>query len=105
MTSPAPHAPATTDDPTERSTVRTALAIVGVVVAVDQITKVLAERHLRPLHTPHEVIGDVLRFTLTYNPGAAFGMHLGSASRWIFMALTVFIVGFLVRLFRSLPSE
>jgi signal peptidase II len=73
-------------------------------VLVDQVTKLLAERFLVPRHTPHDVIGEFLRFTLTYNPGAAFGMHLGEASRWIFMVLTVLIVGFLVRLYRSLPG-
>jgi signal peptidase II len=39
----------------------------------------------------------VLRFTLAYNPGAAFGMHLGPASRWIFAALSVVIVVVLLR--------
>lgn len=105
--SDAPHAPpatasaeAATDD-----TFRPALAIVLFTVAVDQVTKLLAERHLVPRHTPHEVIGDVLRFTLTYNPGAAFGMHLGEWSRWIFMGLTFVILGFLVRLYRTTPPS
>jgi signal peptidase II len=87
----------------ERATGRAAIAIVLAVVAFDQVTKIVAERELVPRHTPHDVIGEFLRFTLTYNPGAAFGMHLGDASRWIFMVLTVLIVGFLVRLYRSLP--
>ena len=88
----------------ERATARAAVAIVLFVVAFDQATKLLAERHLVPRHTPHDVIGEFLRFTLTYNPGAAFGMHLGESSRWIFMVLTVMIVGFLVRLYRSLTG-
>jgi len=91
------------DADSERATARAAGVLAAVVVALDQGTKLLAERHLLPRHTPHDVIGDVLRFTLTYNPGAAFGMHLGDASRWVFMVLTVLIVGFLVRLYRSLP--
>ena len=52
---------------------------------------------------PRNVVGDVVRFTLTFNPGAAFGMYLGRASAWAFPALTVLILGFLVRLYRSLP--
>jgi len=44
-----------------------------------------------------------VRFTLTYNPGAAFGMHLGEASRVVFTLLTFVILGFLGRLYRSLP--
>lgn len=103
MSSSPGQAPAI-DAPTERATARAAVALVAIIVALDQATKLLAERHLLPRHTPHDVIGEFLRFTLTYNPGAAFGMHLGDASRWVFMVLTVLIVGFLVRLYRSLPS-
>jgi signal peptidase II len=99
-----PSALSASDADTDRATARSAIALVAGVVLIDQVTKVLAERHLLPRHTPHDVIGEYLRFTLTYNPGAAFGMHLGDASRWVFMVLTVLIVGFLVRLYRSLPS-
>lgn len=93
-----------TDAAHERATARLAVAIVVGTVAADQATKLLAEAHLVPRHTPHDVIGEFLRFTLTYNPGAAFGMHLGDASRWIFMGLTVVIVGFLLRLYTTLPT-
>ncbi len=54
-------------------------------------------QHLAPRHIPHPIIGDFLRFTLAYNPGAAFGMHLGPASRWIFATLSVIIVLVLLR--------
>lgn len=70
---------------------------VAVVVAMDFATKVLAVRHLMPMHVPHPIIGDLVRFTLAYNPGAAFGMHLGPASRWIFATLSVVIVTVLLR--------
>ncbi|MGI8496809.1 MAG: signal peptidase II [Gemmatimonadaceae bacterium] len=53
------------------------------VVLLDVTTKILAERHL-PLHEPQQVIGQLFQLTLAYNYGAAFGMHLGSASRWVF---------------------
>ncbi|MES2525021.1 MAG: signal peptidase II [Gemmatimonadota bacterium] len=66
--------------------------IVAVVTALDAFTKALAVEHLVLRHVPHQVIGDFLRFTLAYNPGAAFGMYLGSASRWIFATLSVIIV-------------
>lgn len=88
-----------------RTTFRAAAALVVGVVVVDQITKHLAVAHLVPRHMPHQVIGDVLRFTLTYNPGAAFGMHVGEASRWLFMALTVVILGFLARLYTTTPAS
>ena len=38
---------------------------------------------------PHEIIGDVVRFTLAYNPGAAFSMSLGEYSRYIFGAFAL----------------
>jgi signal peptidase II len=71
--------------------------IVAVCVVLDFVTKALAVKHLVPRHMPHEVLGDVVRFTLAYNPGAAFGMHVGPASRWIFAGLSVVIVVVLMR--------
>lgn len=84
------------DAPAASSTVRFWI-IVLVTVALDYVTKALAVEHLVPRHMPHEIIGDVVRFTLAYNPGAAFGMHLGPASRWIFAGLSVVIVAVLLR--------
>jgi len=72
-----------------------------VVVALDVVTKVLAVANLSPQHIPHDVLGDQLRFTLVYNPGAAFGLNLGSYSRWIFMALTVGALVVLGRLYQA----
>lgn len=103
--SSAPPLPPYPGGATDRATLRGALAIVLAVVTLDQVTKALAVTHLVPRHTPFPVVGELLRFTLTYNPGAAFGMHLGPASRWIFLVLTLFIVGFLVRLFTGLPAR
>ena len=58
------------------------------VVVVDLVTKLIAAATLSPQHIPHEILGNHLRLTLVYNPGAAFGLNLGVYSRWIFMALT-----------------
>lgn len=79
------------------ATTRTFWIIAGVIVLVDLITKMLAVEYLAPRHVPHRIIGDVVRFTLAYNPGAAFGMHLGPASRWIFASLAIVIVTVLIR--------
>jgi signal peptidase II len=49
---------------------------------------------------PHEIIGDVVRFTLAYNPGAAFSMSLGPYSRVIFGAFAVVALVVLWRLYR-----
>ena len=80
----------------------------GVAVAVlvlDIVTKLLAERHLPP-HLPQQVIGDAVRFTLAYNPGAAFSMSLGPYSRFIFGGIAVVALVILLQLLReSGPRE
>jgi signal peptidase II len=69
------------------------------VILVDQITKLLAERYLIR-YVPREIIGDVVRFTLAYNPGAAFSMSLGENSRYIFGAFALIALFVLWRLYR-----
>lgn len=71
--------------------------IVAGVTTFDFLTKLWAVDALSPRHIPHDVFGEVVRFTLSYNPGAAFGMHLGPGSRWIFAVLSVVIVVVLLR--------
>jgi signal peptidase II len=71
------------------------------VVALDVATKLLAVANLSPQHIPHDVLGNHLRLTLVYNPGAAFGLHLGGYSRWIFMALTIGALIVLGRLYQA----
>jgi signal peptidase II len=76
------------------------------VVAADVVTKWLAVRFLSPPHVPHPVIGDVVRLTLAYNPGAAFSMHLGPYSRYIFGAFALIALLVLWNLYRRAnPSE
>jgi signal peptidase II len=75
--------------------------VVAVVTSIDVITKALAIRTLVPQRVPREVMGDALRFTLVYNPGAAFGLHVGPYSRWVFMALTVIALAILAWLYQS----
>lgn len=58
------------------------------VVVLDLVTKLIAETWL-PRYVGVPVIGEVFQLRLVYNPGAAFGLHLGVYSRWIFMALSV----------------
>ena len=71
------------------------------IVAVDLVTKLVAAATLAPQHIPHEIIGNHLRLTLVYNPGAAFGLNLGIYSRWIFMALTAGALVILGRLYQA----
>ena len=43
--------------------------IVGTVFAADQVTKLIAADRLQPPYMPHPWLGEVVRFTLVYNPG------------------------------------
>jgi signal peptidase II len=73
--------------------------VVATLVIADIITKRWAEAALQPRGVPREVFGDGVRLTLVYNPGAAFGLHLGPWSRWIFLVLTVGALFILARLY------
>lgn len=69
----------------------------GIVVAVlvlDACTKYLAEARL-PRYREVPILGDVFQLQLVYNPGAAFGIHIGDYSRWFFTGLTVVALGVL----------
>ena len=62
-------------------------------VGLDQLTKRWAESTLLP-YEPVAVVGDWMRWRLAYNPGAAFSLHLGPYSRWIFAGIaTLAVVG------------
>jgi signal peptidase II len=71
------------------------------VALTDWFTKRLAVEHLQPAHVPHEIVGDILRFTLAYNPGAAFSMSLGEYSRVGFSVLAMIVLGVLFKLYRE----
>jgi signal peptidase II len=75
------------------------------VVLLDVITKAVAVSVLAPSGRPETVVGDWVRFALVYNPGAAFGLHLGAFSRWIFMALTAVALMILSRLYREAAAS
>src|SRR2546428_13981035 len=57
------------------------------VVALDIVTKIVAVATLA--RRPLELVGDYVVLRLVYNRGAAFGLDLGDASRWIFLGLAV----------------
>ena len=72
--------------------------LVAIVVA-DVATKAIAVERLSPARVPHDLMGEFLRLTLVYNPGAAFGLNVGEHSRWVFMALTIGALLILGRLY------
>ena len=75
--------------------------VLVVVAMVDVVTKAIAVLTLFPQRVPHELLGNAVRLTLVYNPGAAFGLHVGPQSRWIFTALTIVALVILGRLYRA----
>jgi len=72
-----------------------------VITAVDFGTKAMAAAKLAPYGIPHTVYDEWVRFTLVRNPGAAFGLHVGDHSRWIFMVLTIIALVILGRLYAA----
>ena len=67
---------------------------------VDVLTKALAHT-LLVRHHSFALIGDLLQLTLAYNPGAAFGLHLGPYSRWVFLLIAAVALLFLWRMYRE----
>lgn len=74
--------------------------VAAAVVLADLATKGLAEAALGAPGFPHRVLGDAVRVTLVYNPGAAFNLHLGPWSRGIFLVLTAVVLRALWTLYR-----
>jgi signal peptidase II len=74
------------------------------VALLDVVTKAIAVQALSPQRVPHDPFGNLVRFTLVYNPGAAFGLHVGPQSRWIFTALTIVALVILGRLYLATRS-
>lgn len=73
--------------------------ISGGLVIADLVTKLIAEASLTR-RMPLAVIGDVIQLRLVYNQGAAFGIHVGEYSRWVFLVLAVIalaVLGSMVR--------
>ncbi|HET7456285.1 MAG TPA: signal peptidase II [Gemmatimonadaceae bacterium] len=75
--------------------------IILALVAADWATKQLAVDRLSPAYVQHEVIGDVVCFTLAYNPGAAMSLSLGDHSRLGFALLSLVALALLGRLYRQ----
>jgi signal peptidase II len=64
------------------------VAVVGGVVALDYTTKNLVQNAFFQ-YQQVDIIGEYVRLTYIYNPGAAFGIHVGPHSRLIFLGLSV----------------
>ncbi|MGH7657174.1 MAG: signal peptidase II, partial [Gemmatimonadales bacterium] len=55
-------------------------SVTAAVIVADLVTKLIAETTLLRASSV-SVIGDFFQLRLVYNPGAAFGLHLGEYSR------------------------
>lgn len=82
-----------------------AVLFMGVLIGVlllDVSTKLLVQEHFL-LYQQMEIIGEYVRLTYIYNPGAAFGIHLGEHSRIIFLVLSLVALAALVGMYWFTP--
>ncbi|WP_238847455.1 signal peptidase II [Nocardia arthritidis] len=77
------------------------LIVAAVLLGLDLLTKTIAVARLTPQHPVH-LIGDVVRFTLVRNPGAAFSMATGMT--WLLTLIAAAVVFGVIRIARRLRS-
>jgi lipoprotein signal peptidase len=82
---------------------RLAIPLALILFLADCTTKELAMEYLAPEFTPHSVAGDVVRFTLAYNRGAAMSLPIGPYAKWPLIALSVAAVALLLRFIWTTP--
>ena len=82
-----------------RGAIGTAVALVAIIVVLDQLTKNYAESVLRRGEFV-SLLGDSIGWQLVYNPGGAFGLPLPS---WVFLLVTVLVTGLVVRALPQTP--
>jgi len=93
------------EGPVSRSWTPKAAILTGtlaVVLAIDVATKTLVQRNFH-LYQQVDIIGDYLRLTYIHNPGAAFGIHVGDYSRYIFLALSLIALAALAAMYWATP--
>lgn len=78
------------------------MAVVCGVLLLDVSTKLLVQRHFF-LYQQVDIIGEYVRLTYIYNPGAAFGIHLGEHSRGIFLVLSLLALAALLGMYWFTP--
>ena len=80
-------------------------ALIGLpLLLADFVSKRVVEALLVP-HRAYEVLGDVVRFRLVYNRGAAMGIPVGDA-RWLMAGVSAAVlVALVIMLMRTAPSH
>jgi signal peptidase II len=84
-----------------------ALAVAGIVVALDQLTKTVVAARMT-LHDSIPVIEGCFALTYVRNTGAAFGIFAGRLLAFrvpFFLGVSVFAVALLVWFLRGVPAE
>ena len=71
------------------------------VIAIDQLTKVLAVNFLQG-QPRIAIVGDFVGLAFLRNPGAAFG--IGSGATWVFSVIAVAVFAVIVFISRKLAS-
>jgi signal peptidase II len=71
-------------------------------VTIDQVSKYLSVQFLRS-DGPIDLIPGVFQLSYVENQGASFGLFQGG--RWIFVALTLVVIGVIISYFAKLPRD
>ncbi len=79
-------------------------SIFPAVVFADFVASASRKRRLT-LHMPEDVFGSVLRFTLTYNTGAAMNLSVGAASRLVFTVIAGLMLVVIFQMYRRAPHH
>jgi signal peptidase II len=77
--------------------------IVAGILAFDVSTKLLVQQHF-VLYEQIDIIGEYVRLTYIYNPGAAFGISVGENPRVIFLTLSIVALGALMAMYWFTPA-
>ena len=85
------------------SKTRLLVVVLGVVLLLDLVTKLLVQSRVTS-GAQIDVLGSVVRLTYVYNPGAAFGIYLGTWSRQIFLVLSTVVIAVLAAMYWFTPA-
>jgi signal peptidase II len=87
--------------PARRRRIVVLAAVAAFVLAADIVTKAIVVAHLRP-DQPVHLLGNVLEFWLTRNPGAAFSVGTGETA--VFTVIAFGVIVYIARTARKLYS-
>ena len=79
------------------------LPVAIIVVILDQVSKIWAERTLELGGAPKPFIGTLIQLRLIYNPGAA--LSLGSGMTWVLTLISIGVVVFIAIMAKKLSSQ